>query len=62
MPALSLERLIFDVRTVSAFPPIVLQNSKMRWRQNFAARPSKRVFSDPMSCTEVTKVAGRKTD
>jgi hypothetical protein len=40
------------------FGPIVLQNSKMTRQQNFAARPSDRVFGDPMPRKELTKTVG----
>jgi hypothetical protein len=61
MSVLGHQRRFGDVRVVSAYPPIatksrtswhfgfgsiVLQNSKMRCRQNFAARSSERVFGD----------------
>jgi hypothetical protein len=36
----------------------LLQNSKMREQQNFAARPSERGFGDPMPYKELTKAAG----
>jgi hypothetical protein len=46
----------------SAVTLIVLQNSQMRCRQNFAARPSERVLGDPMPCKELTKAVGWKSD
>jgi hypothetical protein len=42
-------------------PKPMLQNSKMRGRQNSAARPSGRVFGDPIPCKELTKAAGWKS-
>jgi hypothetical protein len=45
-----------------AIPLIVLQNSKMRGRQNFVARPSKRIFGKTMPRIELTKAAGWKSD
>ena len=45
-------------RQMSAYRGIVLQNSKMRWRQNFAAHPSERIFGDPMPPKELTKATG----
>jgi hypothetical protein len=40
----------------------LLQNSKMRRRQNFAASPSKRDFGNPTPHNELTKAAGWKPD
>jgi hypothetical protein len=77
MSVLGHQRRFGDVRVVSAYPPIatksrtswhfgfgsiVLQNSKMRCRQNFAARSSERVFADQMPCNELRKAVGWKTD
>src|ERR1700730_1057555 len=47
---------------MSAYRGNLLQNSKMRGRQNSAARPSGRVFGDPTPCKEPTKAAGWKSD
>ena len=38
----------------SGFGGIVLQNLKMTCQQNFAARPSDRVFGDPMPRKELS--------
>jgi hypothetical protein len=47
---------------VSALPLIVLQNSKMTVRENFAIRPSKWIFGDTAPCNDLTKAAGWKSD
>jgi len=47
---------------VSDLSSIVLQNSKMRVRENFAIFPSKWIFGDTMPCNELTKEAGWKSD
>jgi hypothetical protein len=48
--------------SMAAFGGIVLQNSKITFPKNFAARPSDHVFGDPMPCKALTKVAGWKSD
>jgi len=40
----------------------VLQNSKMRVRENFAIFPSKWIFGNTLPCDELTKEAGWKSD
>ena len=40
----------------------MLQNSKMRGRQNFAACPTKQVIGDTTPCNELTKAASWKSD
>jgi hypothetical protein len=47
---------------MSALPPIVLQNSKMRVRENFAIFPSKWIFGNTIPCNKLTKEAGWKSD
>jgi hypothetical protein len=39
-----------------------LQNSKKRGRQNFVARPSRRVFGETVPRIELTKAAGWKSE
>jgi hypothetical protein len=46
----------------AAFGGILLQNSKMRGRENFEICPSKWIFGDTMPCDELTKAAGWKSD
>jgi hypothetical protein len=47
---------------VSVIGWIVLQNSKMTVRENFAIRPSKWIFGDTAPCNDLTKAAGWKSD
>src|ERR1700730_1657550 len=47
---------------MSAIALIVLQNSKMRVRENCAICPSKWIFGDTMPSDELTKAAGWKSD
>jgi hypothetical protein len=60
--SLGQKRPICCGRAMSALPPIVLQNSKMRVRENFAIFPSKWIFGNTMPCNELTKEAGWKSD
>src|SRR5580700_7655822 len=48
--------------SVSVIGWIVLQNSKMTVRENFAIRPSKWIFGDTAPCNDLTKAAGWKSD
>jgi hypothetical protein len=41
---------------------IVLQNSKMKVRENFAIFPSQWIFGNTMPCNELAKEAGWKSD
>src|ERR1700730_18327334 len=50
------------IKRMSGVGGNLLQNSKMRGRQNSAARPSGRVFGDPTPCKEPTKAAGWNSD
>jgi hypothetical protein len=50
------------VRLRVRYEGIVLQNSKMKVRENLAIFPSQWIFGNTMPCNELAKEAGWKSD